>query len=360
MNSNAITLASKSIADAREGPRAQVLGVTVTYERAPGESVDGDVFDLSSGGLFVRTTRALKVGKLLGLEIHVLGERLAIPVEGRVVWTREIAERDDRPVGMAVQFLDLEDDVLKSIARLVTRRELSGPIPGAATPRARQPTLVGLAPAPPVVIASTIKGEVSSVSSSALASATDGLGATTVKSDAGDPPASAVRPKVASSPESVRADSTRTPKPPQVTLDAISVAQEPEGKERAGVRRGILATMLVGAVVAIGISHRMIGDSTAANAPVSAIPIASNAGVAPTANTERGKTSAIADRMPPSSTAEVSASTMASTSAAKVDPPAMKKNGKPAGAPPRRPPATRPPKRAVPRNSVPISARGTR
>jgi len=71
----------------RSSRRARVPGMHVTFETAAGERLEGEVLDISPGGLFVRAEKAIAVGKRLSLEIRFAeGEpRSAL---ARVVWAR--------------------------------------------------------------------------------------------------------------------------------------------------------------------------------------------------------------------------------------------------------------------------------
>jgi uncharacterized protein (TIGR02266 family) len=130
----------------RNAGRARIAGVRVTYESATGDRVDADATDLARGGLFVRTTKALAVGKRIALEIQVLGEPAPWSALGRVVWVRASADGADRPAGMGVKLIDVEDAVVAAIDRLVNTREPTepgvgqpaNPVPVAVPARARE------------------------------------------------------------------------------------------------------------------------------------------------------------------------------------------------------------------------------
>src|SRR5580704_17004033 len=141
----------------RSAGRARVSGVQVTYESATGDPVNAIGVDLSRGGLFVQTTKPLAVGKRIALEIRVVGEhdtQEPWAALGRVVWTREKDEDEQRPQGMGIRLIDADDAVLDEIDRLVQTRERTEPAVGDtadATPAvaavaaalAREETLLG-------------------------------------------------------------------------------------------------------------------------------------------------------------------------------------------------------------------------
>jgi Tfp pilus assembly protein PilZ len=109
--------------DRRRTRRARLSGVHVTVEDATGERREAEVLDLSPEGLFVRTDARIAVGKRLSLEIHVAGEPSPWPALGRVVWIRTSAEGLDRPAGLGMTLIDIDDVVSQAIARLVETRE---------------------------------------------------------------------------------------------------------------------------------------------------------------------------------------------------------------------------------------------
>ena len=105
--------------DRRSARRARVSGVWVTIENATGQRLEAQAFDLSRGGLFARTDGRVAIGKRLSLEIQVAGQPSAWPALGRVVWVRPSAEGPDRPVGLGVTLIDVDDAVSQAIDRLV-------------------------------------------------------------------------------------------------------------------------------------------------------------------------------------------------------------------------------------------------
>src|SRR5580704_9437867 len=132
------------VEERRSARRARMSGVRIRYEDATGEEVEADGVDLARGGVFVRTARPVAVGKRLALEIQVIGEEGPWSALGRVVWVRERGEGVERPPGMGVKLIDIEDAVANIIDRLVETREHTAPGVG----RPAQPAPV-LAVAPP-------------------------------------------------------------------------------------------------------------------------------------------------------------------------------------------------------------------
>jgi uncharacterized protein (TIGR02266 family) len=115
--------------------RAQVPGVHATYETASGDLQRAEVLDLAVGGLFLRTDAPAAVGKRVALDIEVKGEAAPWSALGRVVWIRPATVDEERPAGMAIKLIDIDDDVRVGIERLVAMRERTEPgVGGAATP----------------------------------------------------------------------------------------------------------------------------------------------------------------------------------------------------------------------------------
>src|SRR4051794_571810 len=85
------------VGDARENPRAQISGITATYEAGPNQVVEGEVLDISAGGLFIKVATPLHVGRRMGVEIRIVNEPTPITAVGRVVWSRQAVAGDDRP-----------------------------------------------------------------------------------------------------------------------------------------------------------------------------------------------------------------------------------------------------------------------
>lgn len=92
------------------------LALQVSY-RSAGSFLISYTVDLSRGGLFLETAQLLPVGSALDLTLQVPG---APPwmVHGAVVWLQEVAA-PGRPVGMGIQFQDLEKDFGDLIDTLV-------------------------------------------------------------------------------------------------------------------------------------------------------------------------------------------------------------------------------------------------
>jgi uncharacterized protein (TIGR02266 family) len=131
----------------RNTHRAQVPGVHATYETASGDLQRAAVMDLAVGGLFLRTDAPVAVGKRVALDIEVQGEAAPWPALGRVVWIRPTAVDEERPAGMAIKLIDVDDDVRAGIERLVGMREPTEPGVGGASapePPPKERTMLGV------------------------------------------------------------------------------------------------------------------------------------------------------------------------------------------------------------------------
>lgn len=111
--------------------RTRVSGVHVTYESAARDPEGADALDLSTGGMFLPTTRPAPRGTRLALELRV-GADGPWSALGRVVWMRTVAS-EGRPSGMGVKLIDVDDAALAAIRRAV-----------ASTAPAREKTVDGV------------------------------------------------------------------------------------------------------------------------------------------------------------------------------------------------------------------------
>src|SRR4051794_229138 len=106
----------------RSTRRARLSGIHVSYESATGERAHSEASDLSPEGLFIESASPLAVGKRISIEIHAVGEATPWPALGRVVWARAEREGNDRPPGMGIRIIDMDESVAASIERLLEAR----------------------------------------------------------------------------------------------------------------------------------------------------------------------------------------------------------------------------------------------
>lgn len=127
--------------ESRKDPRARIAGVRAEYDRGDDAS-DDEVLNVGRGGAFIATSHPLAVGKLVHLDLTVPGDAHPLAATARVVWTRELAVNDDRPAGMGVKFIDVDEGAREVIGRMVREHEATAR-PGAVAP-ARERTILGV------------------------------------------------------------------------------------------------------------------------------------------------------------------------------------------------------------------------
>jgi uncharacterized protein (TIGR02266 family) len=110
--------------DTRKDPRAKVLTMTVRYKSATlDEFIEHHSYDVSRGGMFIKTPSPFPPGTLLKFEVKIAEDHRVMQGVGRVVWKRESSEAgSERPAGMGVKFIKIDDDSKRVIDRLVTNR----------------------------------------------------------------------------------------------------------------------------------------------------------------------------------------------------------------------------------------------
>jgi uncharacterized protein (TIGR02266 family) len=138
--------------DTRKDPRAKVLTMTVRYKSATvDEFIEHHSHDVSRGGIFIKTPSPFLPGTLLKFEIRIADDKAMLQGVGRVVWKREPAGAGpDKPAGMGVKFIKVDEASRALIDRLVTSKgsatsayDAESPMELGATAAAAQP------PAPP-------------------------------------------------------------------------------------------------------------------------------------------------------------------------------------------------------------------
>jgi uncharacterized protein (TIGR02266 family) len=126
--------------DARGKSSARVTFTDATSD-TPSE---GELHDIGRGGMFVATKTPLPVGKRIDVEVHVEGSS-AITGMARVVWVRDAAQ-GELPAGMGIKFIDVDNDALGAIDKIVglkknvrERTMLGIPAPKVEVPKAEVP-----------------------------------------------------------------------------------------------------------------------------------------------------------------------------------------------------------------------------
>jgi hypothetical protein len=102
----------------RKSPRAQVSLVARYRSPTAFEFVQEECFDLSLGGMFIRSPAPAPAGTLIKLECDVNGASGTIRGVARVVWLREHSA-DGQPAGMGVKFVKLESGAREVIAGIL-------------------------------------------------------------------------------------------------------------------------------------------------------------------------------------------------------------------------------------------------
>ena len=81
--------------------------------------------NVSTTGMFVKTTSPKPVGSIFIFEVWLGDERKLVHGLGEVVWVRDKDEAPDRSAGMGVTYLKLDDESRKAIGRVVERHLLA-------------------------------------------------------------------------------------------------------------------------------------------------------------------------------------------------------------------------------------------
>jgi uncharacterized protein (TIGR02266 family) len=116
--------------DTRKDQRVKVVSLQVRYKSATvDEFIENHSHDVSRGGIFVKTPSPFVPGTLLKFEIRLAGDVSVIVGVGRVVWKREPnveGTTAERPAGMGVKFIKIDDASRAIIDRLVAQKADAG------------------------------------------------------------------------------------------------------------------------------------------------------------------------------------------------------------------------------------------
>src|SRR5882672_5860916 len=114
--------------DTRKDPRAKIVSLNVRYKSATvDEFIENHSHDVSKGGIFIKTSTPFAQGTLLKFEIRLAGDQAVIAGVGRVVWKREPSQASpERPGGMGVKFIKIDENSRAVIDRLVGAKENAG------------------------------------------------------------------------------------------------------------------------------------------------------------------------------------------------------------------------------------------
>ena len=115
--------------ETRKDPRAKVLTMTVRYKSATlDEFIEHHSYDISRGGMFIKTPSPFAPGTLLKFEVKIADEQRLLQGVGRVVWKREKSgsAEEDSPAGMGVKFIKVNEEAKALIEDLTGRRSAAG------------------------------------------------------------------------------------------------------------------------------------------------------------------------------------------------------------------------------------------
>jgi uncharacterized protein (TIGR02266 family) len=117
------------VQNTRREPRAKVLSMTVRYRSATlGEFIEHHSYDVSRGGMFIKTPSPFPAGTLLKFEVKIAEEQRLMQGVGRVVWKREGEQAgENAPAGMGIKFIKIDEASHAVIERLVENRGHGGP-----------------------------------------------------------------------------------------------------------------------------------------------------------------------------------------------------------------------------------------
>jgi len=108
----------------RKDRRTKVLSMTVRYRSATlGEFIEHHSYDVSRGGMFIKTPSPFPPGTLLKFEVKIAEEQRVMQGVGRVVWKRDLdGDSPDDPAGMGIKFIKIDDASRAVIDKLVEGR----------------------------------------------------------------------------------------------------------------------------------------------------------------------------------------------------------------------------------------------
>jgi uncharacterized protein (TIGR02266 family) len=114
--------------DTRKDKRAKIVSLNVRYKSATvDEFIENHSHDVSKGGIFIKTPTPFPPGTLIKFEIRIANDKAVIMGVGRVVWKREPSQSaGERPSGMGVKFIKIDDSSRSLIDRVVAEKEGAG------------------------------------------------------------------------------------------------------------------------------------------------------------------------------------------------------------------------------------------
>ena len=114
--------------DTRKDRRVKIVSLNVRYKSATvDEFIENHAHDVSRGGIYIKTGSPFPPGTLLKFEIRLASDQAVITGVGRVVWKRDTSQgTSERPSGMGVKFIKIDEPSKTVIDRLVNSRSDAG------------------------------------------------------------------------------------------------------------------------------------------------------------------------------------------------------------------------------------------
>ena len=253
--------------DTRKDRRVKIVSLNVRYKSATvDEFIENHAHDVSRGGIYIKTGSPFPPGTLLKFEVRLASDQAVITGVGRVVWKRETSQGTaERPAGMGVKFIKIDDPSKIVIDKLMNTRsdagktyeaevEASGKVserPPAVTPAPRP---VG-SKTPPPAAASPRVGKSTMV----------GLGAVQVPHAGAPRPASSVAPARTSAVPDMFPKSRGSVPPDDSKAEPTVMKQAAELLEEALREAG-------GSMAEVGTNPLFAGSPDAASAQTPAVP----------------------------------------------------------------------------------------
>lgn len=260
--------------ETRKDPRGKDVNLVVRYKSATvDEFIEQHAVDVSRGGVFVKSDAPSGPGTLLKFELRIADDKAVIAGVGRVVWKRDRAAGPERPSGMGVKFIKIDDASRSLIEDLVGRKSGAG-----ANYEAEAP---GMAPKPPVPGRAPAAATTKAVATGAPMAPRVPSAKQTI---AGMP---ATMPPPPAEPDGKGSDVKASGAPNHVTLSVDSLLAEIESDGRMGQalntalvamgaslpaeNRGTFATRKS---TVMGIGHSAPPPAVSSNAPAAGVPTA--------------------------------------------------------------------------------------
>ena len=114
--------------DTRKDRRVKIVSLNVRYKSATvDEFIENHAHDVSRGGIYIKTANPFPPGTLLKFEIRLASDQAVIAGVGRVVWKRDAGTSNgERPAGMGVKFIKIDEPSKTVIDRLVNTKSDAG------------------------------------------------------------------------------------------------------------------------------------------------------------------------------------------------------------------------------------------